>query len=76
MSKQSGITSLDYYHMWEIADHILVNEPLALPLLDWELANYNNIMIANDYTFDVDFKTIEMGKLVSGKSFKSKPYFL
>ena len=66
MSTESGIPNLDYYHMWEIADHILVNEPHKLPLTSWEIANYKEIMKANDYTFYIDFVTTEMGKLISG----------
>ncbi len=67
MSELSGIENLDYYRMWEIADHILVNEAHGFPLRDWEKENLNEIMIANDYTFYISFATNEMGRMVSGK---------
>ncbi len=70
MSLLSGINldnPLNYYNMWQIADNILVNEANGLPIQQWEKDNLDEIMIANDYTFYIDFVTVEMGKLVSGK---------
>ena len=61
MSNFSGIKSLDYYDMWKIADHVLSNQANNLPLSDWELDNYENITIANDYTFYAEVATLEMG---------------
>ena len=66
MSRLSGIVDLNYYHMWEIADHILVNEAHGLELDDWVLENKKQILIANDHTFYIDFVTLEMAKLISG----------
>ncbi len=67
MKQNSGIKKLDYYELWQIADHILVNEAHNLPLQNWQVENYDKIMRANDYTFEIDFKTQEMAKLVSGQ---------
>ncbi len=66
MSRLSGLAHLDYYHMWEIADHLLVNEAHALPVPAWLEENRRQIEAANDYTFASDFATREMGKLVAG----------
>lgn len=66
MSRLSGLANLNYYHMWEIADHMLVNEAHGLPLDDWILENKEQIVRANDHTFYIDFVTLEMGKLISG----------
>ena len=68
MSKLSGI-QLDLYHIWEIADHIMVNLPNGLEITDWEKENMGQIMYLNDLTFYVDFITKEMGQLVSGLRF-------
>ena len=69
MENLSGIKNLDYYHMWEIADHILVNIPNNLPLTQWQIDNLYLIEKANDYTFYIDFVTIEMAKLIAGIHF-------
>ena len=68
MSKLSGIPSyeLDMYHIWEIADHIMVNLPNGLEITDWQKENMKKIMYLNDLTFYVDFITMEMAQLVSG----------
>ena len=68
MSKLSGIPSneLDMYHIWEIADHIMVNLPNGLAVTDWQKENMKKIMYLNDLTFYVDFITMEMAQLVSG----------
>ena len=72
MSNLSGIppTELDMYHIWEIADHIMVNLPNGLEITDWERANMDQIMYLNDLTFYVDFITTEMGQLISGIRFQ------
>ena len=54
--------------MWEIADHVLINIPHNLTITDWEKRYMKQIQKANDYTFYIDFITIEMGKLVSGEN--------
>lgn len=66
MSVKSGITDLSFYHMWEIADHYLVNLAHGLPISNWIEENLETILWINDYTFYIDFVTIEMGRLVSG----------
>ena len=68
MSKLSGMprSQLDMYHIWEIADHIMVNLPNGLEITDWQKENMKKIMYLNDLTFYVDFITMEMAQLVSG----------
>jgi len=68
MSSLSGIppTELDMYHIWEIADHIMVNLPNGLEITDWQKEHMKTIMYLNDLTFYVDFITTEMAQLVSG----------
>ena len=61
MSNFSGIKSLDYYDMWKIADHVLSNQANNLPLTEWELDNYVNIIQATDYTSYVEAGNLEMG---------------
>ena len=61
MSNFSGIKDLDYYNLWKIADHVLSNQANNLPLTDWELDNYDNITIANDFVFLTEAPTLEMG---------------
>ncbi len=71
MSLLSGINldkPLNYYKMWKIADNYLVNEANGLPIQKWIKDNLREIMFANDYTFYIDFITMEMGKLVSGEN--------
>ena len=52
MSKLSGIPpeELDMYHIWEIADHIMVNLPNGRPITEWEKENEKTIMYINDLT--------------------------
>lgn len=66
MATKSGIKDLSFYHMWEIADHYLVNLAHGLPISNWVLENLENILRINDFTFYIDFLTVEMGRLVSG----------
>ncbi len=66
MSNLSGIANLSYYDMWEIADHMLVNEAHGLPIPSWIDENRHEINTANDHTFFIDFLNDEMGKLVAG----------
>ena len=72
MSELSGIppTELDLYHIWEIADHIMVNLSCGLEITDWQKEHMDTIMYLNDLTFYVDFITIEMGQLISGLRIK------
>ena len=74
MSNLSGLPpeELDMYHIWEIADHIMVNLPNGLPITEWEKENEKTIMYINDLTFYVDFITTEMGQLNSGRTFYLK----
>ena len=60
MSNLSGIQNLDYYEVWPIADHILCNQANNLPLENWHIDNYANIIMAYDYTFYAETKTLEM----------------
>jgi hypothetical protein len=66
MSNYSGLNPLDYYSMWKIADNALVYEAHNIPLSDWVTKYYDEIMYANDKTFEIDFVTDEMGILVAG----------
>lgn len=73
MIQESGFTNLkdNMYMIWQIADKALVEEAHGLPLEEYIIDNYDKIMELNDYTFYIDFVTVEMGKLISGK-FKFK----
>ena len=68
MSKLSGMprSQLDMYHIWEIADHIMINIPNGLEITDWERENEATIMYLNDMKIYLDFVTLEMGQLNSG----------
>lgn len=66
MTAYSGLTNLNYYNIWEIADKYMVQYALNLPIEQYILDNLKAITTANDYTFYIDFVTVEMGKLISG----------
>ena len=66
MSNFSGVTDLPLYQIWQIADHIMVNEPNGFPITDWQKKNMKTIMYLNDLVFYHDFSTEEMSKLVGG----------
>jgi hypothetical protein len=80
MSNVSGITDLPLYQIWQIADHIMVNEPNGFPITEWQKANRKTIMYLNDLVFYHDFSTEEMSKLVGGlylkKNIRSPLYVL
>jgi hypothetical protein len=61
MSNFSGIKNLDYHGMLQIADHILSNQANNLPLTEWELDNYVEIIKANDYASYARAANMEMG---------------
>ena len=61
MKNLTGIENLDYYNVWIIADHVLSSQANNLPLAEWEIDNYVEIMKAYDYSFNADFNTIEQG---------------
>jgi hypothetical protein len=61
MSNFSGLTSLDYYNIWKIADHVLSNQANNLPLTEWELDNYVEIIQAIDYVSYAQAANMEMG---------------
>lgn len=44
----------------------------GLPLSQWVQDNYDKIMKANDDRFYIDFVTVEMGKLISGRRLRSR----
>lgn len=60
MSKLSGMprSQLDMYHIWEIADHIMINIPNGLEITDWERENEATIMYLNDMKIYLDEITI------------------
>ncbi len=61
MTNLTGIENLDYYYLWLITDHILSNQGNNIPLTQWEIDNYAELLKAYDYSFSVDLKTVEMG---------------
>ena len=66
MANLSGLTNLNQYMMWQIADKAMVEEAHNLTLDEYIKDNYDKIMEMNDYTFYIDFVTTEMGRLISG----------
>ncbi|CAF0770893.1 unnamed protein product [Brachionus calyciflorus] len=66
MTRLSGLTNLNQYMIWQIADKAMVEEAHNLTLDQYIIDNYDRIMEMNDYTFYIDFVTDEMGRLISG----------
>jgi len=64
LSNFTGIENLDYFNIWIIADHILSNQGNNIPLAQWEIDNYAEIIKAYDYSFNVEFRTDEMGFVI------------